>query len=176
MRHTPNQYCTTHTRTLRGGLWWNACVCVFVFPAIVRRRLIPPLFTDRRLSELPELIIKSNNINSQTLSASLPVCLSTVNPHISVVSSISARQEADSNLTLQRRTERDFETLIHYVRWMQWNAAYKRLVVPGLVSRNKRKVEMRSATRKGERSNNKKVGNQSGRALLLSECLKSQEM
>lgn len=67
-------------------MWWNTelcvcvCMCVFVFPAIVRRRLIPPLFTDRWLSKLPELIIKSNNSNLHTLSACLPahysVCLS----------------------------------------------------------------------------------------------------
>lgn len=73
---TLNLYCT-HTHIHRTVVECRAvCVCVFVFPAIVRRRLIPPLFTDRRLSKLPELIIKSNNINSQTLSASLSVCLS----------------------------------------------------------------------------------------------------
>lgn len=44
-------------------------LCVFVFPAIVRQRLIPPLVSYRRLSRLPELIIKGKNSILHTLSA-----------------------------------------------------------------------------------------------------------
>lgn len=77
----PILYLLTHTLT-HTYTGWNVvecrsvCVCVFVFPAIVRRRLIPPLVTDRRLSKLPEIIIKGNNSNSHTLLARLSVCLS----------------------------------------------------------------------------------------------------
>ena len=55
-----------------------------VFPAIVKMRLIPPLFTDKRLSKLPELIIKSRGSGGLALSANrsvcAAVCLFTVKP------------------------------------------------------------------------------------------------
>lgn len=64
-----------HTGAMKHSVCESVRACVFVFPAIVGRRLIPPLATDRQLSKFPELIIKSNNSISHTLSACMCVCL-----------------------------------------------------------------------------------------------------
>lgn len=70
--NTVPQHTHSHWGGECGGMSSPACACVCVFPAIVRRRLIPPLYSDRQLSRLPELIIK--RCNSQSLKPCLSVC------------------------------------------------------------------------------------------------------